>query len=87
MTGPLTHNVTETTGAPPSMVDHPPHYKQGEIEAIDALAAALGPEGFHAYCRGNALKYVWRSEHKGTSATDLAKAIWYLNRAIESRNA
>jgi len=65
----------------PDPVNHPPHYNAGAIECIDAIRAALGREGFIAYCRGNALKYAWRSEHKGGSE-DLAKAAWYLNRAI-----
>ena len=66
-------------------VNHPPHYNAGAIECIDAIRAALGREGFIAYCRGNALKYAWRCEHKGGSE-DLAKAAWYLNRAITEEN-
>jgi hypothetical protein len=61
-------------------VNHPPHYTAGEVECIDAIAAALGPDGFRAFCRGNALKYIWRSEHKGAPDRDLQKAIWYLKR-------
>ena len=37
------------------MVNSPPHYNQGGIECIDAIEAALGKEGFRAYCRGNAI--------------------------------
>jgi hypothetical protein len=66
----------------PDPVNHPPHYTNGSIECIDAIRAALGHDGFVAYCRGNALKYAWRCKHKGGSE-DLAKAAWYLNRAIE----
>ena len=69
--------------AKPDMINHPPHYNQGDIEAIDAIKSALGPEGFKAYCRGNALKYLWRSEYKGNSEADLNKANWYLNRIIQ----
>ena len=64
----------------PDLVNHPPHYTAGSIECIDAIRAALGDEGFLAYCRGNALKYVWRAPLKA-SAQDLRKAIWYLDRA------
>jgi len=67
----------------PDMVNNPPHYNQGEIECIDAIESALGPDGFKAYCRGNALKYLWRSEYKGNSDADLNKANWYLNRIIQ----
>jgi hypothetical protein len=63
-------------------VNHPPHYTNGEIECIDAIRAALGREGFIAYCRGNALKYLWRCDHKG-GTEDLKKARWYQDRAIK----
>ena len=63
------------------MVNHPPHYQGDGIECIDAIRAALGKEGFIAYCRGNALKYTWRE--KADSVEDRNKAIWYLTRANE----
>jgi hypothetical protein len=63
-------------------VNHPPHYNAGEIECIDAIRAALGRDGFVAFCRGNAIKYLWRCEHKG-GVEDWRKADWYINRAIK----
>ena len=63
------------------LINHPPHYTQGSIECIDALESALGPEGFAAYCKGNILKYLWRSKHKG-GKQDLLKAAFYLQRLI-----
>ena len=70
------------------MVNHPPHYQSDSgIECIDAIRAALGSAGFIAYCRGNAMKYVWRE--KVNAAEDLRKAAWYLERAareMEQRN-
>lgn len=60
---------------------NPQHYKQGEIECIDAIRAALTPEEFRGYCKGNVLKYVWRERLKG-GATDLEKAGWYLDKLI-----
>ena len=66
----------------PDMVNHPPHYTSGDIECIDAIEAALGREGFVAYCLGNALKYIWRSGLKDNEDEDLKKAIWYLERSI-----
>jgi hypothetical protein len=64
----------------PDLVNAPPHYRQGKVECIDAIEAALGEEGFRAYCRGQVMKYLWRSEHKGAAQQDLAKALWYLDR-------
>ena len=70
------------------MVNHPPHYQSDSgIECIDAIRAALGSAGFIAYCRGNAMKYVWRE--KVNAAEDLRKAAFYLDRAakeLERRN-
>lgn len=66
-------------GPAPDPVNHPPHYTAGGIECIDAIQAALTPEEFRGYCKGNALKYVWRERHKG-GAESLAKAQWYLKR-------
>jgi hypothetical protein len=64
------------------MVNSPPHYMQsgGAIECIDAIKSALGVEGFKAFCQGNAIKYLWRYEHKGKAAEDLRKAVWYIER-------
>ena len=70
----------------PDMINSPPHYNQGEIECIDAIEAALGAEGFKAYCRGNAIKYLWRAELKWNNNDDWAKANWYINRAYKGDN-
>jgi len=65
------------------VVNHPSHYNAGAVECIDAIEAALGPEGFKAYCRGNAIKYLWRAELKHRdNEDDWAKANWYINRAV-----
>lgn len=62
-------------------VNHPAHYTAGDIECIDAIRAALGKEGFNAYCRGAAIKYAWRSGRKANHAEDLRKGAWYLTKA------
>ena len=67
----------------PDMVNKPPHYTQGGIECIDAIRAALTPEEFRGFCKGNALKYVWREMHKGGNES-MQKAVWYINKATES---
>jgi len=59
------------------------HYKQGDIETIDALRSALGPEGFRGFCAGNVIKYVWRYRRKGSAVADLHKAKDYLNWLID----
>lgn len=70
-------------GAEPDMVNNPPHYKQGDIECIEAIRAALTPEEFRGYCKGNALKYVWRERHKGGNES-MHKATWYINKATDA---
>tara|TARA_R110000824_G_scaffold230696_1_gene418366 strand:- start:1435 stop:1899 length:465 start_codon:yes stop_codon:yes gene_type:complete len=63
-------------------VNHPEHYQSDNgIECIDAIRAALGHEGFIAYCRGNTIKYNWRSGSKNSHTEDLKKGAWYSNRA------
>jgi len=60
-------------------VNHPEHYNQGSVECIDAIEAALTPEEFRGYCKGNALKYIWRERLKGQDES-LQKATWHLNK-------
>ena len=59
-------------------VDHPDHYNNGQVECIDAIAAALSPDELRGFVIGNAIKYCWRSQHKN-GLEDLKKAQWYLN--------
>lgn len=61
---------------------NPDHYRQGDVECIDAIRAALGPEGFQGYCAGNVLKYSWRYRMKN-GVQDLEKAQWYLRELIK----
>lgn len=71
--------------AEPDLVNSPPHYTHSDtdIECIDAIRAALGPEGFAAFCRGNIIKYNWRCDHKG-GVQDVEKAGWYLDKLIDT---
>lgn len=64
------------------VVNHPSHYTDGGIEAIEAIEAALTNEEFRGYCKANCMKYIWRERHKGGTES-LKKAQWYLNRLIE----
>ena len=53
-------------------------YEQGGIECIEAIRAALTEEEFRGYCKGNAMKYIWRERHKGGKES-VEKAAWYLD--------
>lgn len=66
------------------MVNSPPHYQTGGIEAVDYIEAKLTPEEFAGYCRGNALKYLSRAGHKDATVQEVGKAIWYLERWRDS---
>ena len=61
---------------------NPSHYRQGNVECIDAICDALGDEQFKGYLRGNVLKYLWRLEHKGSPLENARKGAWYLDRLI-----
>jgi Protein of unknwon function (DUF3310) len=60
-------------------VNHPSHYKLGNVEVIDAIESWC--LGFHL---GNAVKYIARADHKGKRLEDLQKARWYLDREISN---
>ena len=64
------------------MVNSPPHYNKSGIECIEAIKAMTG-DGFKFYLQGNAMKYLWRHQHKGKIIEDLDKAIWYINKLKE----
>jgi hypothetical protein len=67
------------------VVNSPPHYKTGGIEAIEGIEASMGPEAYAGYLKGNIMKYMWRYERKGKPIEDLKKARWYLDRLIGLR--
>ena len=58
-----------------SAVDHPKHYNAhpSGIEAIDLIEDL----GFNL---GNAIKYLFRRDHKGLPIQDMKKALFYLRR-------
>ncbi len=37
------------------------------------------------FCLGNAVKYIWRADEKGSDIEDLKKAVWYIEREIARR--
>jgi hypothetical protein len=60
---------------------NPTHYRQGAVECIDAIKAALTPEEYRGYLKGNILKYVWRERQK-QGRVSCQKAQWYLARLV-----
>ena len=68
---------------PADNVNHPPHYElPGGLECFDVIVATQGVESAKAFCLGNALKYLFRSQRKN-GAEDIEKARWYLNKHHE----
>lgn len=64
-------------------VNHPLHYTQGNVECIDALAAAtVNKKGIEAVCVANIIKYLWRYETKN-GIEDVKKAKWYIDKLLE----
>jgi hypothetical protein len=66
-------------------INSPVHYTSGGIECIEAIRAALTPEEFRGFCKGNVIKYVWRERLKGGDES-LKKAEWYLKRLTDGAN-
>lgn len=60
-------------------VNHPKHYTQhpSGVECIQVTE-------HYNFCVGNAIKYLWRADHKN-GVEDLKKAAWYINREIARR--
>lgn len=78
-------NAEVVGGEDVDVVNSPPHYTAGGIEAIDAIEAALSDEGFRGALKANVLKYMWRYEKKADPVADLRKARWYLDRLIAAQ--
>jgi len=62
---------------PNDSVNHPAHYTAhpSGVECVQITEHM----NFNI---GNAIKYLWRSEHKN-GIEDLRKSVWYINREIE----
>ena len=67
------------------LVNQPLHYhSEGDMKCIDAIQAALTGEEFQGFCKGNNIKYTWRSNRKHDVDTNIKKAIWYMNKLLDS---
>lgn len=62
---------------PHDPVNHPSHYTSNPsgVECITIVEHMN-------FCRGNAIKYIWRAGEKASEIEDLRKAKWYLEREI-----
>ncbi len=63
---------------------NPPHYRQSDIECIEAMRACASREEYEGHLRLTALKYLWRLRDKGDAVENARKAQWYLERLVES---
>ena len=68
------------------LVNHPYHYTQGKVEAIDVIEDAIkeAPGAKAGFLQAQVLKYMLRLWHKIDAKEDAEKARWYLNRLINS---
>ena len=57
---------------------NPQHYRQGNIQCIDAMRYVFGDEFVAIGCFWNVFKYMWRYENKN-GEEDIEKAKWYMN--------
>tara|TARA_R110000824_G_scaffold127494_5_gene287711 strand:- start:19 stop:378 length:360 start_codon:yes stop_codon:yes gene_type:complete len=60
-------------------INHPKHYNAGKYETI----AVIEDWNLDFHC-GNAVKYISRHKYKGSPKQDIEKAIWYLQRYLET---
>jgi hypothetical protein len=70
----------QPTEQQPDMVNHPKHYNVDGYEVIDIIDAFK-----LNFNMGNALKYLLRADRKGNKEQDINKAIWYLQREINTK--
>lgn len=66
-------------------VNSPAHYTKGRVEAIEVIedVVADAPDPVAGHLVGTALKYLLRCWYKQDPKMDLAKAAWYLDRALK----
>ena len=60
------------------IINHPKHYTlhPSGVECIQVVEHM-------SFNLGNAVKYIWRADHKSNTVEDLQKAQWYIKREIE----
>lgn len=62
-------------------INHPKHYNlhPSTIECVDIAEQFI-------FNLGNAIKYIWRTDHKENDIIDLEKSKWYIHRELIRRN-
>jgi hypothetical protein len=66
------------------LVNNPPHYLVGGIQAIDIIKSRLSKEEYIGYLKGCKLKYDLRYPFKDHPEQDLEKSDWYKNKLLEA---
>lgn len=63
-----------------NVVEHPNHYGAGNggLQCIEAMLQTFGKAATMDFCKLNAFKYIWRSDHKDKEIQDMEKAKRYL---------
>ena len=65
---------------------NPSHYKEGDVECIEAIKSSLDTNAFHGYLKASVMKYLWRYDKKDNPALCLGKAQWFMNRLVNEHN-
>ncbi len=60
-------------------VNHPSHY----TDVVPGIECIEVTQHF-SFLRGNAIKYLWRAGAKGNKKQDLEKAMWYIQKELDS---
>ena len=69
-------------------VNHPKHYRlPSGREIVDVMREILTEEEFRGWCKGNALKYIFREGKKDDAVQDIEKARKFLEFMTEENNA
>jgi len=60
-------------------VNHPAHYMSSNAQCdCGRFIECIDVTRHMNFNIGNAVKYIWRADHKGNKIEDIQKAIWYL---------
>lgn len=65
--------------AAPDMVNSPSHYT-GPVPGIECIDVTR----HFSLLRGTAIKYLWRADYKNNKVEDLKKAIWYIQKELDT---
>lgn len=68
------------------VVNHPKHYKlPSGRESIEVMKEVLTDEEYRGWCKGNALKYIFREGKKDDAVQDIKKAGKFLEFLMEEK--